>query len=235
MPLRAILFLTALAGSLLGCQVGGLTVEEKVALNRQFDALERAYWPRPVDLRGKNVLYLGFRSEHANNGQFHCRDACRHLIDGQNGAQTYFGLTDWPETPNFAQPVDLKALVEGRFAAGDDMFSTALTPLAADVQPPDIDYVLINLRQGITPVLNQILPEYGLKREDGEVWLVLSSVADDRAFQLGPSDARYIEFGRAPRLGIRNSYNGTYNFPYAQIDRNERENAMREMFCAGAC
>ncbi|MEL6681357.1 MAG: hypothetical protein AAFQ09_01785 [Pseudomonadota bacterium] len=216
---------------LAGCQINQLTDAEKRTLNLEFDKAERAYGPKPVDLRGKNVLYFAFRNEFSPNEYFYCRDACRFLVDGNSGATMFYGVTDFPETPDYSNPLDLRGLVMGRMTAGPDVYTTNLRPRGQGQPAPRIDYVLIDQKQGITPVLNQIMPAYGLRPEDADVWEVFARVDDHRRFQLAPSNAIYINFGRDTRLQNHNSYHGTYYNPYTQIDRDEVTAQLQKMFC----
>ena len=203
-----------------------LSESDKFALNEQFNALEEAYWPKPVRLQGENVLVISYKS------WAFCDDVCNEILDGQSGARVYYAQYDHPQAPDFRDQVNLRAIAQGRLQRTPNThYDVTYTPFRPGEEKPTFEHVLIAMREPITPVLTQVLPQFDLRPNHGDAWLIFAPVVDDRAYQLTAQGAHFIDFGRdAKTFGEYNSWHNTYHFPNG-TDADAKQVAIENMVC----
>ena len=200
------------------------TAEQK-DLNQRFTDMEMAFWPKPVDLRGKNVLIIGYEDLFFGN------DLGNALLDGTSGARVYYARYAHPGAPDFSQPVDLRAIVQGRARRQPGTHHGVLYQPLSGGEVPRIDHVMVDMREPITPILTRALPRFGFEPDAGRSWDIFAPVPNDRAYQMTPDNAHYINFSRDPEtFGTYNSWHSTYNFPNGP-DRAQKEQALQNMVC----
>lgn len=199
---------------------------DKFVLNEQFNALEEAYWPKPVRLQGENVLVISYKS------WAFCDDVCTEILDGRSGARVYYAQYEHPAAPDFSTPVDLHAIAQGRLRREPgNPYGVTYTPFTAGQEKPTFDHVLIDMREPITPILVQAFPAYGLRPSDGDAWTIFAPVANDQAYQLTAQGAHYIDFARdSKRFGDYNSWHSTYSFLNGP-DLDAEQVALQNMVC----
>ncbi|MEP2987756.1 MAG: hypothetical protein ABJN65_16940 [Parasphingorhabdus sp.] len=195
----------------------------KIERNLQFDDLERAFWPSPVDLKGKNVLVFEYDDLQP------CTDACNLLVNGNSGAEAFYALYEHPDAPDFNIQLDLNTLVQGRIRKDDtNQWSPIFEELAANEPKPAIDYVVIQMSGAVAPVISEVLKDHGLDPTWGEAAIVLAAVPDSASFQLNHKDLHYIKFYRSVSLGHHHVRDGTYSFS-SGIDHAKAKEDLRKM------
>lgn len=198
----------------------------KADLNLRFDDLERAYWATPLDLRGKNVLVVSY------GGLGVCGDVCRHLVNGNSGAEVFFAIFKFPDQPDFTSPVDLAALAQGRILPNaSNEFAPFFEGMAEGEHRPELDYVVIEMRSAINTVLSAALTEFDLEPAWGTADVVLSPVPDGRSFQLDHAQAHFIWFHRSSEIMGRN-IGWTHVFDGSRINQRVARTALEQMLCA---
>lgn len=154
------------------------------------------------------------------------------MLDGTSGARVYYARYAHPGAPDFSQPVDLRAVVQGRARREPGThYGVLYQPFQPGTEPPRIDHVMVSMRAPITPILTRALPAYGFDTDAGDAWEIFAPVPDDRAYQMTSEKTHYIKFSRdAEAFGTFNSWHSMYSFPNAPT-MAEREAAIQNMLC----
>lgn len=195
----------------------------KVERNLRFDDLERAYWPTPLDLKGKKVLIFEY------DGIQPCNDVCSILVNGTADAEVFYALYRYTDAPNFVTPIDLGTLVQGRVKKDEtNQWKPILEELRKDEPKPVFDYVIIQMSKAVAPIVSRALEEFDLEPSWGAANMIIAPVSNSQSFQLDHKQMHSATFYRSVVLGHYNSRRSSYSFKTG-IDSEDVKMAVGEM------